>query len=102
MADRLELHEELCAILGSRNAYYQPPASIKMQYPCIRYSSDGNDAVHADNRVYRKVNRYEGVVIDSDPDSKFPDMILEHFPMCSLGRGYTADNLNHFPFTLYY
>lgn len=102
MARRLELHEELCNILGSRNVYYQPPASVKMKYPCIRYSSDGNDVVHANNRVYKNVKRYEGVVIDSNPDSTIPDAILEHFEMCSLAPGYTADNLNHFPFTLYY
>lgn len=102
MASRLELHEELCTLLGTRNVYFQPPASVKMKYPCIRYSSDGNDVGHAANRVYRKINRYEGVIIDSNPDSSIPDMILEHFQMCSLGSGYTADNLNHFPFTLYY
>lgn len=102
MASRLDLHEELCNILGSRNVYYQPPASVKMKYPCIRYSSDGVDVDRADNRPYKKTNRYEGVIIDSNPDSMIADNILEHFEMCSLGSGYTADNLNHFPFTLYY
>lgn len=102
MSSRLDLHEELCKILGSRNCYFQPPSSVKMKYPCIRYSSDGNSVRHANNKVYKNVKRYEGVVIDSNPDSTIPDSLLEHFEMCSLGSGYPADNLNHFPFTIYY
>lgn len=102
MSSRLDLHEELCTILGTRNCYFQPPESVKMKYPCIRYSSDGVNVAHANNRVYKNIKRYEGVVIDSNPDSAIADKILEHFEMCSLGSSYTADNLNHFPFTLYY
>lgn len=107
MASREGLHNELIGILGTTGekesrVYFQPPASVKMKYPCIRYSKKGNSAVHADNKVYRAVNRYDGVVIDYDPDSTFADDILHHFEMCSLGQGYIADNLNHFPFTIYY
>lgn len=102
MSSRLNLHEELCTILGTRNCYFQPPESVKMKYPCIRYSSDGVDVEHANNRVYKNIKRYEGVVIDSNPDSVIADKILGHFEMCSLGSCYIADNLNHFPFTLYY
>lgn len=102
MASRLDLHEELCTLLGSRYVYFQPPSTVKMKYPCIRYSSDGVDVRHANNRVYKNIKRYEGVVIDSNPDSVIADNILTHFEMCSLGSPYIADNLNHFPFTLYY
>ena len=102
MASRLDLHEELCTLLGSRYVYFQPPSTVKMKYPCIRYSSDGVDVRHANNRVYKNIKRYEGVVIDSNPDSVIADNILAHFEMCSLGSPYIADNLNHFPFTLYY
>lgn len=102
MADRLELQKELEQILGSRNVYYQPPTSLRMKYPCIRYSKKGNDTAHADDRVYRRINRYDGIVIDANPDSVIADTIHEHFQMCSLGDGYVAENLNHYPFTLYY
>ena len=102
MASRLELHEELCEILGTRNVYFQPPASVMMQYDAIRYSLVEPNIKRADDKVYLKVNQYEGVVITYDPDSTIPDSILHHFEMCSLGRPYTADNLNHFPFTIYY
>ena len=102
MADRLKLHDELCTMLGSRNVYFQPPESVRMQYDAIRYKLAGKDLKHANNRVYRITNEYEGVVITRDPDTTVPDRILAHFEMCSFGRPYTADNLNHYPFTLYY
>lgn len=102
MAERLTLHEELCELLESRNVYYQTPESVKMTYDAIRYQLDGKDIIRANDRIYRKVNRYEGVIITRNPDTTLPDKLIEHFEMCSLGRPYTADNLNHYPFTLYY
>ena len=101
MPNRLDLHEELCMLLGTRNVYFQPPASVKMKYPCIRYNNDGYHIDHANNRMYVSINRYSGVVIDPNPDSTIPDSMMERFEMCSFGSAYTADNLNHFPFTLY-
>lgn len=102
MAERLTLHEELCELLGSRNVYFQTPESVKMSYDAIRYQLGGKDIIRANNHIYRKVNRYEGVIITRNPDTTLPDELIEHFEMCSLGRPYTADNLNHYPFTLYY
>ena len=102
MASRLELHEELCEVLGTRNVYFQPPESVKMQYDAIRYSLGGKDLKRANDRIYLNTNQYDGVVITRDPDTPIPDRLLSHFEMCSFGRPYTADNLNHYPFTLYY
>ena len=102
MASRLELHKELCEVLGSRNVYFQTPEDVKMQYDAIRYKLDGKDIRRANNKVYRNTNRYECVLITRDPDTNIPDELLAHFEMCSLGRPYTADNLHHYPFTLYY
>lgn len=102
MAERLTLHEELCELLGSRNVYFQPPESVKMQYDAIRYSLGGKDLKRANNKIYRNTNQYDGVLITRNPDTTIPDEMLSHFEMCSFGRPYTADNLNHYPFTLYY
>lgn len=102
MADRAYLHEELCTILGSRNVYFNPPESVRMQYDAIRYNLAGKDIKRADNRLYHYTNMYEGVVITRNPDTTIPDAILSHFEMCSFGRPYIADNLNHYPFTIYY
>lgn len=102
MASRLELHEELCAVLGTKNVYFQAPESVKMQYDAIRYELGGKDLKRANNGIYLNTNKYEGVIITRDPDTSIPDKLLAHFEMCSFGRPYTADNLNHYPFTLYY
>ena len=102
MADRLPLHEEFCTILGSRNVYFQAPESVTMSYDAIRYALSGFDIIRANDGVYRIVNKYEGVVIARNPDTTIPRDMLSHFKMCSFGRPYTADNLHHYPFTLYY
>lgn len=103
MADarRLELHEKLCEILGSRNVYFQPPESIKMKYPCIRYERSGINTEYADNKAYRKLKQYTITVIDRDPDSELIDRVLE-LPFSSFSRHYVADNLNHDVSVLYY
>ena len=102
MASRLELHEELCEALGTRNVYFNPPESVKMQYDAIRYELGGKDIKRASDKIYRMTNRYEGVVITRRPDSDIPDKLLFRFEMINFGRPYTADNLNHYPFTIYY
>lgn len=102
MASRLNLQTELEEILGSRNVYFQPPSSVRMQYDAIRYELSGKDLKRADNKIYRNTNRYDGVIITRKSDSVLPDRLLAHFEMCSFGSPYTADNLNHFPFTIYY
>ena len=102
MDRRLKLHEELCTLLGSRNVYFQPPESVKMRYPAIRYSLSRNQSFKADNKQYVNVKGYEVILIDDDPDSALPDIIQGHFMMCSFDRAYKADNLNHYAFTIYY
>ena len=101
MASRLELHEKLCELLGSRNVYFQPPASVRMNYPAIVYSRNRIANVHADNEVYNQTYSYSLVVIDEDPDSEIV-MKVSKLPRCSFDRHYVADNLNHDSFTLYY
>lgn len=102
MASRLNLHEEFCDILGHRRVYFQPPASVKMSYDCIRYALDNVDSIQADDKNYKNTNRYKVTVIDEDPDSDIYLKILKHFPMCSFERSYAADNLNHWVLNLYY
>lgn len=102
MASRLNLQKELEDILGTKNVYFQPPSSVIMQYDAIRYKLASPDVKRASNKIYIKTNCYEGVVITRDPDTTIPNDILEHFEKCSFGTPYVTDNLNHYPFTLYY
>lgn len=102
MANRLELHDELCEILGSKSAYFNPPETVKLKHPCIVYSLAKVDKRNADNRLYKSMRQYELTVIDIDPDSEIPEQLLAHFPMCSLDRTFKSDNLNHWVLRLYY
>ena len=101
MDSRLELHEILCDILGSRHVYFQPPSSVKMVYPAIVYSrnSIGND--FANDLVYKQSLGYTVTVIDEDPDSNVVEKI-SRLPMCRFDRHFTSDNLNHDVITLYF
>ena len=75
MASRLSLQTKLEELIGSDNVYYQPPPSIEMEYPAIKYSINDIENEHADNSVYKQNHRYELTVIDSDPDSVIVDAI---------------------------
>lgn len=101
MGNRLDLQALFEALLGSRNVYFQPPASVKMQYPAIVYSRSNIVNHHADDSVYRQLPVYEVTVIDRDPDSDIMWKV-SRLPHCSFDRHYTVDNLNHDVFTLYY
>ena len=102
MPDKRELlHEMLCGILKSRNAYFQPPESIKMKYPAIVYELSDIPSLYANDRVYLSGRKYTVTVIDKDPDSPLVEKVAA-LPTCKFNRSYQADNLNHWAFTLYY
>lgn len=101
MDSRLELHELLCEVLGSRHVYFQPPSSVKMQYPAIVYSRSNIRNKFADDSVYNQSRVYSITVIDADPDSEIIEKVSK-LPTCSFDRHFTSDNLNHDAFTIYY
>lgn len=72
-----------------------------MKYPCIVYNVDDEDTQFADNSPYRSTTRYQIKVIDPDADSALRQAVRA-LPMCSFNRFYTADNLNHYVYTLYF
>lgn len=98
---RLELHTILTDILGSNNCYFQPPESIKLNYPCIVYHRNTGKAHYADNNPYRFQYSYTVTAITKDPDSDLPRK-LAGLPLCRYDRHFVADNLNHDVFVLYY
>jgi hypothetical protein len=101
MDQRLKLHDLLCAALGSENVYFQPPSAGGMKYPCIVYSRTQINMKFAGNLLYNHKNGYTVTVIDPNPDSLIPDKVL-NLPYCRFDRHYTADNLNHDVFNIYY
>lgn len=101
MRPRTDLHNLLVAILGSGEVHFQPPASVKLIYPCIIYKRDAADTKFADNNPYAYEKRYQVTVIDKNPDSLIPDKIAA-LPKCLFDRHFTADNLNHDVFNIYF
>lgn len=99
MASRLELHALLRSIVP--NVYYQPPPSVRMNYPAIVYSRKNIDNTFANDSVYKQDHFYELIAIDKNPDSVYVETISK-LPKCNYDRHYTADNLNHDVFTIYY
>lgn len=97
---RREMLQTLLETL-SANTYFQPPGNLVMEYPCIRYKLDDEEAVYADNVPYRRTKKYQLTVIDRDPDSELREKVAG-LPLCSFDRHYTADNLNHYVFTIYF
>lgn len=98
---RLDLHKELVEMLGSNNVYYQPPETIKMEYPAIVYSRSNFRNTYADDSIFFSYKQYEIIVISKKPDDSVIDKLLKH-QLCSHNRQYKSDNLYHDVFTLYY
>ena len=101
MGTREELDAILCTTLGSENVYYQPPENLKINYPCIIYSMNGNYELHADNSTYHRRREYSLLYITKDPDDAMIDTIAD-LPLCGMGKPYVAENLYHYPYTIYY
>lgn len=99
--DRLQLHNQLMAVLGSSNIYFQPPTTLTMKYPCIIYKLDDVEVLHANDNRYWYMKRYLVTMVDRDPDTLIPDKIL-NLPYCAFENHFVADNLNHYIYSLYY
>lgn len=101
MDRRLELHALLESLLDGGNAYFQPPQNIQMTYPAIVYNKDDELTRYADNLPYLKRIGYMVTVVTTDPDSPLPSKVSQ-LPLCSFSRHYTADQLHHDTYILYY
>lgn len=101
MPNRLELQSKLEELLGSKNVYYDPPESIKMSYPAIRYTKSGITKTTADDKMYKLSNRYEVTHISKKPDSKVINALLD-LPYCSYDRHYVSNNLHHDTLTIFW
>jgi hypothetical protein len=99
MGQRLQLHQLLETFVS--NVYFQPPTNIKLEYPCIVYHRDFANTKFADGKPYDVVKRYMIMIIDRDPDSEIPDKVAA-MPMSLFNRFFTADNLNHDVYSVYF
>lgn len=98
---RIALGQIFRDILGTGNVYFQPPASVRMSYPCIVYRLDDIRKVSADDGSYGRHKRYLVTLVDKNPDSDYQEELLK-LPLCRFGRFYTQDGLNHWVYEIYY
>lgn len=101
MGRRADLHHILEATLGSKNVYFEPPESFKLTYPCIVYFLDAHHEALADNDQYSLSKRYAMTYLTFSPDDVMVDK-LERLRFCHLSRHYTASNLHHYAYTIFY
>ena len=87
--------------MGNRNVYFQPPSTLNMKYPAIRYELSSIENSHANNAVYVQNNSYKIILIDTDPDSEYVGKISK-LPKCRFITSYPSDGLNHWIFNLYF
>ena len=94
---RLTLDAKLKAIADELGCslYFQPPADIRLTYPCILYSASGSQDMRANNGHYVLHIGYDITYITKDPDTKVPFKILETVSYGNLGRQFVSDNLYH-------
>lgn len=72
-----------------------------MKYPCIVYAQDNAKTEFAGNNPYRYAKRYQVTVISRDPDSPIPDNVAR-LPSANFNRAFTAADLHHYVFNLYF
>lgn len=101
MKTRIALQNKLEEILGSENVYFQPPANIKMTYPCIVYSRGTGYTRFADNNPWKYNVRYSIQLISKNPDNPTFEKLMG-LEMCTYDRHYTVDNLHHDMFNIYW
>lgn len=101
MARKLNLQSKLEEILGSRYVYFQPPESVKLNFPAIVYSVKKIDSQYANNIPYIQSRGYKVTVIDYEPDSEIAVRVSQ-LPMCKHESHFASDDLHHDVFTLYY
>jgi hypothetical protein len=99
MAPRLRLQSLLEEV--TEHVYFQPPANIQIQYPCIIYSRDGSSPDYANNELYRHAKRYQITVVDRNPDTELADKV-EALRYSNFQRAFAADDLNHYVFSLFF
>lgn len=96
-----EFQQFLTEQLGTGNVYFQPPETVRMNYPAFKYNLAKIDNVNANNSKYLQRKQYTLTYISYDPDDPMVDTI-SGWQFCLFDRSYAANNLNYFVYTIYY
>lgn len=104
--NRLALHDIFINILETKDqllsrVYFQPPTTVKMEYPCIIYKRVSRKDFFSNDRRYLGMQQYLVTVVDKNPDSLIPDKLLD-LQYCSFSAHFVVDGLNHDVYKLYF
>ena len=99
---RAELGDRLEEILGSSNVYFEPPETVKLNYPCIIYERSAGDTIFANNKPYRFKVRYTVTAISRKADNPVVEVLAMSLPSIQYDRHFVSDNLHHDVFEVYY
>lgn len=90
-------------ILGSSNVYYTaPPKTKDLEYPCIIFQLSTSDTSFGDNIPWFCMDRFSIQFISKNPVEDEIHYKLLHLPRCTFSRFFTADNLNHWNYDIYF
>jgi len=101
MANWEDVRTTLMNVTGATNVYYQPPPTLKMQYPCIIFEKSDEQFKHADNSVFNRMIEYQAKVVYSDPDCPIIEQ-MSKVRYCRFDRHYKADGMYHDVYSLYF
>lgn len=99
-----DVRDKLYLVNNTQNVYYDPPDSIRMEYPCFRFESNNYNVTHADNKAYIKKPRWTVTYITRDVEEieTIADQMLDIFQYCNFDTSFRSDNLEHAVFNLYF
>lgn len=99
-----QLRDQLYLVNNTKNVYYNPPSSIRMNFPCFRFELNNIDVKHADNKAYARKPRWAVTYISRNLEDieVVSKQMLDIFPYCNFDTSFRADNLEHAVFNLYF
>lgn len=102
MDGRKALELKFYEILDNTNVYFQPAGNVHMKYPCIVFRLDGLYDEKADNKSYYRQRRYLVQHIFKDLKNEKINEFLDMFKLISYETRFTADDLYHDQYVLYW
>lgn len=102
--ERLKLHTILTDIMkkysSDAGVFFKPDSNVKLKYPCIIYTREGDWSVHADNVRYFNNTSFRITVIDRDSDSEVVNDILNTLQSSRRSNEFVSDGLYHYIITI--